>query len=353
MNAPVPRRVDDITAAWMSEALHAHVADVVVDEVLGGTATKVRLKVEYEGTSAFPPTMCLKAGLGEHAPFMAQVGIYATEARFFRDERDHSEVRAPQTYWAEVDDALFGAVLMEDLSRPSVRFCSARVPLSSDEVAAVLDNVALLHAGRWNSEWLAGADWLEDFTNPDSKARAYFSLLGPETVAEFIGKPGRSAVIPEELRDPHRSLDLFWQWVASLGSGPQTLVHGDLHVGNVYFDDGQSALCDWQVLGRGSPAFDVAYLLGSALTPDERRHAERDLLEHYLQALAGCGVGDPPAFDDMWRLYRAHMAYGYFAWLTNPEAFQESDIINEVLRRFACAVTDLETSTALGLSPTR
>jgi Phosphotransferase enzyme family len=353
MNAAVPRRVNDITAAWMSEALHTDVTDVLLSEVLGGTATKVRLEIKYEGTSAFPPTMCLKAGLGEHASFMAQVGIYATEARFFRDERSHSKVRAPQTYWADVDDELFGAVLMEDLSRPSVRFCSARVPLCPDEVASVLDNVALLHTGRWNSAWLAGAEWLEDFKNPDSKARAYFSMLGPETVAEFIGKPGRGTVIPENLRDPHRSLDLFWRWVASLGSGPQTLVHGDLHVGNVYFEDGLSALCDWQVLGRGSPAFDVAYLLGSAMTIDERRHAERDLLAHYLQALAQCGVSDPPAFADMWRLYRTHMAYGYFAWLTNPEAFQQPDIINEVLHRFACAVADLETADALGQSPTR
>jgi aminoglycoside/choline kinase family phosphotransferase len=349
MNAPVPRRVEDITAGWMSEALCAHVTDVKVNEALGGTATKLLLNVTYKGASSLPQRMCLKAGMGEHAPFMAQVGIYATEARFFRDERRHSKVRAPQVYWAEVDDE-FGAVLMEDLSRPSVRFCSARVPLSAEEAASVLENVALLHAGRWNSEWLARADWLEDYTNPDSKARAYFSMLGPDTVAEFIDKPGRSDVIPAELRSPRRSLDLFWQFVATLGSGPRTMVHGDLHIGNVYFDDGQSGLCDWQVVGRGSPAFDVAYLLGSALTTEVRRKAERELLQHYLQALAGCGVPDPPALEEMWQLYRAHMAYGYFAWLTNPEAFQEADIITEALRRFSCAVTDLQTAGALGRS---
>jgi hypothetical protein len=157
MTAPVPRRAAEITADWLSEALKADVRDVEITRTIGGTATKILLHVNYNGPSDLPPTMCFKGGMGDHAAFMAQVGIYATEARFFRDELQHSKVRAPEVYWADVDEDLFGAVLIEDLSRPSVRFCDARTPLRSEEVSAVLDNVALLHAGRWNSPWLETA----------------------------------------------------------------------------------------------------------------------------------------------------------------------------------------------------
>lgn len=286
--------------------------------------------------------------MGDHAPFMAKVGIYATEARFFKEERQHSNVRAPQVFWADIDDEQFGAVLMEDLSRPSVRFCDARTPLTVDEVASVLDTLAHLHASRWNSPWLESANWLEHFASPDSTGRAYFSMLGPDVVGGFIEK--RRGVLPAELTDAQRCIDMFWGFVAISEKGPQTVLHGDLHVGNVYFEGGLPALCDWQVLGRGSPAFDVAYLVGSALPTAERRTAERTLLNHYLRALAGAGIADVPSAEEMYQLYRAHMGYGLFAWLTNLEAFQDGDIIDEVLGRFAAAAVDLDTAGALGLS---
>jgi aminoglycoside/choline kinase family phosphotransferase len=308
MTAQVPRQPADITATWLSEALQADVRDVDIADIIGGTATKIILHVEYNAASDLPPTMCFKGGMGDHATIMAQVGIYATEARFFRDELQHSEVRAPQVYWADVDAELFGAVLIEDLSRPSVLFCDARTPLRPEEVAAVLDNVALLHAGRWNSPWLETANWLEHFASPESKGRAYFSMLGPEVIQGFVDTRRRS--LPAELTDAQRCSDLFWGFVEKSEEGPQTLLHGDLHVGNVYFDGADAALCDWQVLGRGSPAFDVSYLIGSAMTTDDRRNTERDLLHHYLDALAAAGVADPPEPDEMWSLYRVHMAYG-------------------------------------------
>jgi hypothetical protein len=346
--ASVPRTAEDVSPAWLSRALGVDVTGAAIVETIGGTATKLRLRVDYGEATELPATMCLKGGMGEHATFMARVGIYATEARFFRDELRNSTVRAPTAYWADVDHDLFGAVLLEDLSRPSVRFCSAREPLSLDEVALVLDNAALLHAGRWNSEWLSASPWLEHFADPASKGRAYFSMLGVPVVREFIDK--RANILPTELTDPQRCIDLFWGFVDASEIGAQTLLHGDLHVGNVYFDGPHAAMCDWQVLGRGSPAFDVAYLIGSALNVENRRAAERDLLRHYLAALAAAGVEDAPSDDEMWIAYRAHMAYGFFAWLTNPEAFQACDIIEEVLHRFGTAVVDLETAAALGLS---
>jgi hypothetical protein len=86
------------------------------------------------------------------------------------------------------------------------------------------------------------------------------------------------------------------------------------------------------------------------LSTDLRRQAERELIRHYLAALSRSGIEDVPAFDDMWELYRAHMAYGYFAWLTNPEAFQPQDIIIETLQRFGCAVVDLQSCAAVGVA---
>ncbi|WP_433632357.1 phosphotransferase [Nocardia sp. CA-120079] len=160
---------------------------------------------------------------------------------------------------------------------------------------------------------MADTSWLEHVADPKSKGRAYFSMLDVPTVQGLIDT--RIDCLPSELTSAQRCIDLFWGFVAASELGDQTLLHGDLHVGNVYFDGPHAAMCDWQVVGRGSPAFDLAYLIGSAMTTDGRRESE----------------------------------YGLFAWLTNREAFQPSDIIAEVPRRFAIAVVDLDTAVAVGL----
>ena len=47
-----------------------------------------------------------------------------------------------------------------------------------------------------------------------------------------------------------------------------------------------ASLVDWQLVQRGRWYFDVGYHIASTLTVDERRRSERDLLRHYLDALA-------------------------------------------------------------------
>ena len=46
--------------------------------------------------------------------------------------------------------------------------------------------------------------------------------------------------------------------VRLIDKGPQTVLHGDSHPGNIYFRDGKAGLLDWQVVKRGHP--DARYL---------------------------------------------------------------------------------------------
>ena len=47
---------------------------------------------------------------------------------------------------------------------------------------------------------------------------------------------------------------------------------------------------DWQTLSLALPARDLAYFLGTSLTVEDRRAAERDLVAAYHQALVAHGV---------------------------------------------------------------
>ena len=132
-----------------------------------------------------------------------------------------------------------------------------------------------------------------------------------------------------------------------MGDGPPTLLHGDVHAGNVYHvAGGEGGLLDWQLALRGCWALDVSYLLTSALTPEDRRATERGLLAGYLERLRASGV-DAPEPDDAWVRHRQHALYGVMMWLITPDGVHSDEAQRVYLRRCLVAADDLETLAAL------
>jgi thiamine kinase-like enzyme len=135
---------------------------------------------------------------------------------------------------------------------------------------------------------------------------------------------------------------------ALIDTPPHTVMHGDAHPGNVYFRDGRAGLLDWQAVRRGHPSRELAYTLITSLTPEDRRAAQRDLLDSYRHALAAAGGPDLDR-DDLWLRFRQGALYGYVAPLITAGmgGMQVEDIAMEGLRRGVAALDDLETIAAL------
>ena len=80
--------------------------------------------------------------------------------------------------------------------------------------------------------------------------------------------------------------DLWASFIGTVTTGPQTLLHGDPHIGNTYVLPGDNVgFLDWQVLHRGNFSLDLGYFLQGAVTPENRRTNEADLVEEYRTAL--------------------------------------------------------------------
>jgi hypothetical protein len=58
-------------------------------------------------------------------------------------------------------------------------------------------------------------------------------------------------------------------------------------------------LSDWQVVHRGHWAWDVAYTMNAALTVEDRRAWDRELLGYYLECLSDAG-GPALSFEAAW-----------------------------------------------------
>ena len=81
-------------------------------------------------------------------------------------------------------------------------------------------------------------------------------------------------VIPEAVRrlGDSQLVEVWTHSISSLTTGPQTLLHGDPHIGNTYMlPNGELGFLDWQVVRQGCWAHDVGYFLQSALTTPDRR----------------------------------------------------------------------------------
>jgi len=131
---------------------------------------------------------------------------------------------------------------------------------------------------------------------------------------------------------------------ALFARGPRTLVHGDCHIGNLFFIDGRVGFLDWQVASRAPGIRDVAYFLCNSAPTELRRTVERDLLAMYLARLAEAGVPVPNEAE-AWEAYRLFALYSWIAAAFTAAAgdsLQPRAIGLAGLRRATMAVLDLD-----------
>ena len=98
-------------------------------------------------------------------------------------------------------------------------------------------------------------------------------------------------------------------------SMPQTLCHGDTHLGNTFSNpDGTAGIYDWQVFHKMNGLRDVAYFLTHSIPTELRRAEEKNLLGRYLGGLAESGAGnDAPSLAEAFDTYRLLSVDGWIA----------------------------------------
>ena len=343
MSAPLPRAPDELSAAWVTEALRHRYPGTVVTSLrhghfIGGTGTKIQLHLEYNaaGQSAgLPPSLYAKGGFEWHE--VAFAASYIAEAIFYADWAPGMAVNIPTCYFAGRDEGQ-GVVLIEDLGLRQVGFGSGQAePLDPATVAQVLRLLAAMHAATWNRPRLAklrtlgqrvGTNFIDHF-------------LAPDYYAQCLAAP-KGSHIPRTFHDPVRMLaGLRANW-AQAETGPQSFCHGDAHMGNLFFEpDGTPGLLDFQAYVGSSPLHDVCYHVVGSLAPDERRAHERELLRLYLAELRTLGVTDLWVEDDAWMRFRKHTMHGLL-WFATPDEMQPAAVVEAHSERFGQAAQDFD-----------
>ena len=346
------RTVDEITPAWLTRMLQAthpgaRVTGCDVLQVIGGTATKVRLRLDLDPAMGVPPTLWLKAGFEAGSQSEHLRTIYLGEALFYRDVAARLDLGPPRAFASEVDEQSGQSyILLEDLVPLGVRFGHATEPLTPDAAMPVMDLLARLHARFWGRDTLSDCDWIQgggalirsgvhDFTySPELWDRCAALPRGRFMTGAMADREAMHGVMSRLLRH-----DL---------AHAHCLAHGDAQLMNLYFrPDGQPGLIDWQTAMWGFWAHDVTEFIVTALTIEDRRRAESALLARYVETLRSLGVTSL-SDDAAWTEYSRHTAYTFHWVLCQPE-WQPEAVCLANSERACAAIADHDSLAAWSL----
>ena len=120
-----------------------------------------------------------------------------------------------------------------------------------------------------------------------------------------------------------------------LGRLPQTLLHVDFRLDNLFFSDATAdaevTLFDWQATGIGPGASDVASFMSSSLPAEASSADERELLRLYHAELVQSGVDGYP-FETFERDYATCLAAGFLSTVANFVGVDWGDELSAVRR---------------------
>jgi hypothetical protein len=309
-----------------------------------GTNKRARLALTYSAGSG-PATVFTKAVDPDHAELVALTSGLYHEPRLFTSgvelPLDH-----PTVYLALIDESRSDFLMvMEDVVARGADPRDSTRPLSIDQVASGVRGLARMHSRFWGErlDTYPTLAWLEPFVAFEGMQYAPLHIaherLGDTVASEILALSGTDLFV-----------DIWARYVGTLTRSTQTLLHGDPHIGNTYLlPNDEVGFLDWQMARRGNWSLDLGYFLQGALTIEDRRAGERDLLNEYRGAL-DLPADELPSADEVWLRYRASVAHGLAIWmatLSGGDAWQGADICLALAQRYGAAFVDLQTREAL------
>ena len=346
----LPLTLDEVTPEWLTEALGTRFPGVKVagasrDAERAGTSTSARFTLDYAARGDnpdLPDTIYVKGGFD--AVMRRRVwAALIQEARFYAEFAPDMPVNIPLAYFAGVDEEQRqGIVILEDMTIRNVHFGHATDDVSVDTVAQIIEGQAKFHARFWADPKLeAYREWAEP-------QRAYLRYLFRQKSWDAVQERPYAHLMNQVLTSGEQGVEwLERQWALDDARVP-TLLHGDCHGGNLYFEtDGRPGFMDWQCVFPGAPGHDHGEMLLTNLTTEDRRANERQLLKHYREVLVASGVKDAPSDDELFLSYRQNIMHNVASGGMNPYDMQTEQVTVITATRILQAAIDLDLKGAL------
>jgi thiamine kinase-like enzyme len=339
----IPKELNDLSSDWLAHVLDAPVTGFTVVDANAGTTGRATLELDYATAVDLPRRLFIKLPPTDEMQraFVTSSGMGRREARFYESLSAEMPVRLPRCYFAASDDAGEAYImLLEHLVDSGCPFNNASPRYSLDYIRQVLAAFARLHAAYWDSPRFASdLAWVQPPLQHEIAAQLIAVSL--ETHAAAMPPVFREM---GELYIAHAdAIHRVWS------QGTPTLIHGDVHDANLFYDADQPGFLDWAMVARAPAMRDVGYFLAGTLTPEDQRESGADLLAYYRDQLIKLGT-PAPSPQELWQQYQWHAAYvwvGAAVTLAMGDAWQPVNYVKASLVRLHAAMESLGSVAAL------
>jgi Phosphotransferase enzyme family len=322
MNEAVPN-LSQLTPDWIGSLLQDNGFDAKVAAInaqpigTGQVGATFRLSLTYARSSANAPAT-LVAKLPSNDPLSRATGkshlTYIRESRFYQQFAGKKPMAIPDHLFIGFDEERHDfALIMRDL--PNHKTGDQLSFPSQHECLLAMDAAASIHAAWWGDPMLDTLDWLNGTkaVPPPLDVEALYTIFWPG----FCDRMG-ARVTPEARKVGEAYLGNVNAW-AERPSGVRCLTHNDFRPDNMMFNPDDPAkpivIVDWQTVGVGSGAADIAYFAGTALDPVVRKAEETGLFARYRTSLHAHGVPESET-GDLWNTYRRSAFAGFLMGVT-------------------------------------
>ncbi|MFM8836933.1 MAG: phosphotransferase [Actinomycetota bacterium] len=301
MSVAIPGSIKDVDARWLAEAtgLKIKTADIGIIGVGVGVASAV-YRAKLTGDDCPASVIVKLPALDEAAVSTSTIlRMYIREVRFFKSLAKECPVLTPRSYFGAVNEETSQfAMVLEDLA--GHRIIDQTIGITIEDARLAGDALAKIHAKWWGrADALAADGTTIPFSDP-----IYPAVL-PVVFAEGWEKVKRELNLSDSiLKVGEKFAPQIGNLMTSLMDGVTTLAHGDFRADNMMFTkNNEFVLYDFQLIGTGSGAYDLAYFVTQSLKPEDASKYEGELFERWLEGLRKHGVTDLDR-DRLWLQYR-------------------------------------------------
>ena len=344
----LPFSYAQLTPEWLSALLGAEVTSFRAEDAddLGRGHARIWVQYGHKADDLPASVFCKDSQRLELRLFNAF--LVAGEVQFYRGIQAALGVEGPEClhvgYDAESGNSL---LIFRDLREHDLAFCTERTYVTRALAEGQMSHIARVH-GRFAGEM---------DTNPLMTELRPFDEVYTRVGHLFQGRFGeaveRGFTVAESAIPPvlFKRRAEIWPAVQAAfekqGTQAPTLTHNDSHIDNWFpTPAGELRLGDWQIVARGDLAFDLALILSTSPTVEDRRAWERELIDCYASELGDAG-GPRLTADEVFNRYRAQLP-AVLAWWTPTLArsvdfdFHDHEGTLEIIKRITTAIDDLE-----------
>jgi len=299
----IPETPDSVTDEWLTQALRqdgaianaqvtGHTTTLVEDQGAASVVARFDLTYDTDEPGA-PGSLAGKFAPSNelHRALILAAGVSAQEVEFYQQFGGDAGIPTPHCYHASVDpDSRVFALLLEDMSDSRMA-----VGTSIEDTEVAIRHLAPFHAKWWNHPRLRTLEFLRYPGSPANEV-ALRQVWGVLAAALPVAKERFGDQFPASLVALTEGLLSQFDEVLELrqrDEGRTTLVHGDYHLWQIFFESGRGgrfAVFDWQTVSAGSGGVDLARIIVKGLDADQREASDRRLIEFYHSLLLEHGV---------------------------------------------------------------